>query len=180
MDVHFDDAWIRRHLKHGDSRIGRRRVAFDQHGHFEIGRGVFDRGDKIEIVRKILDRRHEHKQLPFPRLNAEGRTCDPGGGFALLRRLCVVRGRFQASSAKGGSVNRWRLRSGFSGRLDRSLEWIGIVGIGNVFRFGPGKRFERQSISHRRIARDEKHLLRCEKPWLAGPAGSAGSGWYPP
>ena len=172
MNVHFDDAWIRSHLQYVDSRIERGRVAFDQHGHFQIGSGIFDCRDQVEIVRKILHWRHKHKQLPVSRLNAKGRACYPGRGFTLLRRLSMVRARFGIIRKRrpGEQVT---LAFRLFGQVQPLLEWIGIVGIGNVLRFRPRKRFEGQSIPHGRIAGDEKHFLRREKPRLAGPAWSA-------
>ncbi len=57
------------------------------------------------------------------------------GGFR------VVRGRFRIIRERrlGEQV---ALTFRLFGQARPLLEWIGIVGIGNVFRFGPGKRFE--------------------------------------
>ena len=54
---------------------------------------------------------------------------------------------------------------------------IGFERINDIFRLGPGKRLERQTVSDRRIARNQKYLLGCEKPGLARPARLALAWW---
>ena len=51
MHVHLDDAGVGRDLDRVEARIARRRLAFDDHRQAERARGVFHRGDEIEIIR---------------------------------------------------------------------------------------------------------------------------------
>ena len=60
MDVDLDDARVRRHLKHPQAWIARRRVAFEHDRHPQLRRGRFDRGQQLEIVVDLRQRRHEH------------------------------------------------------------------------------------------------------------------------
>ena len=71
LDVHFDHAWIGSHFKDGDTGIVGRGITFDQHRHGEMSGGIFDGGDQIEIVRQVVDGRHEDIELALARLHAE-------------------------------------------------------------------------------------------------------------
>ena len=73
------------------ARIVRRQLAFDDHGHFERGRRVFDRGDQLQVVFDRGHRRQEHVQSAVARLDAQRRPHDPGGRFAQLGHAVAQR-----------------------------------------------------------------------------------------
>ena len=103
MDVDLDHARVGRHLDHVEPRIGRRRVAFEQHRQVELGRGVFDRGHELEEFLGTLGRRHEDAELAVARLDRQG---GPDGaqllaGCAPRRRLAVPRCRCLAAASAG-------------------------------------------------------------------------------
>ena len=52
MDIDLDDAGIGRDLDDVDARIEGRRIAFDVDRRADFGRGVFDRREQVEIVRR--------------------------------------------------------------------------------------------------------------------------------
>ena len=62
VDVHFDDARVRRDLQHPQARIARRRIAFEHDGQPEFGRRRLDGRHQLEIVLERRERRHEHVQ----------------------------------------------------------------------------------------------------------------------
>ena len=174
VDVYFDNARVRGDLEQAGPRIVRGRVAFEHYRHLEMIGGVFNGSHQVEIVGDVLDRRQEDEDLPIARFDAERRARDPGSGFAHFRRLWAVLGghRFVGYAWRDKQVP---LALRLLRKLGAGCERIGIVGIGDVFGLGPGKRFEGQTVSHGRIAGDEKHVIRGEEPRLAGPAGSAGA-----
>ncbi len=173
MNVQFDHAGIGRHLEHSNSRIERRRVAFEHHRHVEVRGRVLDRRDQIQIVRQILQRRHENEQLPFPRLQAQCGPRNPRHGLVLLRRLRAL----QCGLPQIGHRRRRSEKIRPPRRLHRQhiarRKRIGIGGILGIFRLGPRQRIQRQAVTDRRIAGNEKYLFGPQKPGLASPARRA-------
>ena len=98
MDVHFDDAGIGRHFNHAQARIVRRRVALDDHRHFQMRGGVFDGRQQVDIVFGHRQRRHEHEQTAVASLDAQGGAHDPRRRFGQRRAcdhgriVCVIAG----------------------------------------------------------------------------------------
>src|SRR4051812_17215002 len=62
LNIDFDYAGIRRHLDHLDTGIERWRVALDVHLYLHFFGGRLQRGDELEIVLELFDRRHEGAQ----------------------------------------------------------------------------------------------------------------------
>ena len=52
----------------------RRGIAFDVNGLSDFARGFFDAGDEGGIVFGVLQRRHEHAQPAFARLDGQRRA----------------------------------------------------------------------------------------------------------
>lgn len=50
-------------------------------GGYDLRVAVFDARDEIEIIFRLLDRRHEEVQPTVPRLDAQRGANDPRGGF---------------------------------------------------------------------------------------------------
>ncbi len=137
LEVHLDDARVGRDLEHRNTRIVRRRVAFDHNRQFKIRRGIFNRRHKVQVVGWILDRRHEDEEFPVARLNAYRRTRDPLRRLALLRLLGVGgRFRFVQERRRGKQVGPSRR---LFGELVPILKRIGIVAPRDVLRLGPWK-----------------------------------------
>ena len=74
MDVHLDDAGVRRHLDDAEPRIGRRLIAFDVHRQAELSRRRLDHGEELEIIGQGLQRGHEDAQASVPHLDAQRRA----------------------------------------------------------------------------------------------------------
>src|ERR1017187_4002887 len=62
MHVHFDHARVGRDGELVQARIARRRLAFDDDRRAHFGDDGFDAGDEIEIIFRVLNRRHENMQ----------------------------------------------------------------------------------------------------------------------
>src|SRR5450432_3839910 len=61
LDVHFDNAWIGGNFENANAGVGGWRVPFDHDGNSKMRGCVFDGGYQVQIIRQMLDRRHEHK-----------------------------------------------------------------------------------------------------------------------
>ena len=60
VDIYFDDSRIGRDFDLLDARIGGRRIPVDNDGSLEMGGRVLDRGEKIDVVFRVREGRHEH------------------------------------------------------------------------------------------------------------------------
>ena len=179
MYVDFDHAGVRSHFERRDAWIEGRGVALNRDRHPQVGRGVFDGGDQVEIISQEFERRHEDIELALAHLDAQSRARDPRGGFALLGNFLVLGRAKLFRRRKVGGLSE---EVGFAFRPFRKfvagLEWVRIEGILDVLGLCPGERFKRQAVTQGRIARHQEKLWRCRKPGLAGPARRAGSGGY--
>src|SRR5437764_8218324 len=80
MDIDLDDARIRRDLDDVEAGIEWRRIAFHMHRDIELGRRRLDRSNELEVILKLLDRRHEDTNATFARLDRQGGAHRHGGG----------------------------------------------------------------------------------------------------
>ena len=94
MDIDLDHAGIGRDFQHIDARIGRRRITFDMHRHFQFGRGRLDRAEQLDIILQPLDRRHEDGHASVARFDRQSRADmhadrDLSPSFAAPRAACA-------------------------------------------------------------------------------------------
>ena len=68
-NVDFNDSGIRSDFQFVQARIIRRRVAFHPNGNIQVGTGVFDGGDQIQIIRQARGRRKENMHASVARFN---------------------------------------------------------------------------------------------------------------
>ena len=115
MDVHFDDAGIRRDVQHLDARIARRRVALDRDRRWPAPAAASIAASSDDVVLDARQRRHEHVQMAVAHLHAE-------------RRLDHFLRRDFASPARACALGRDRSRR--LGKLAPRREGIdGVLGI---------------------------------------------------
>ena len=81
VDVHLDDARVRRHAEAVEARILRRLVAFEDHRRIHGFGGRFDRGDQLEVVLELVGGRHEYIEHAVARLGAHRGARDLGRGL---------------------------------------------------------------------------------------------------
>jgi hypothetical protein len=84
VDVDLDDTWVWRDLDDIHAMVGRRPITFHMNRDFQVRRGRLDRGEQLQIIFKLLDRRHEHAQAPIARLDGER------GAHRYIRRSAIA------------------------------------------------------------------------------------------
>ena len=95
LDIDFDDAGIGRHFDHIETRIMRRRIAFDPNGQARRFRGRFERREKFNNL-QVSRRRHESVEHAVARLERHRRSharCAFGlieDGLALRRGIETI------------------------------------------------------------------------------------------
>ena len=94
LDVDLDDAGIGRDFEHIEPRIGRRPIAFDVNRQIERSRGRLDGGEQIEIIRKLLGRRHEDADVPVAHFDGQRRAHRHCIGSAVRTRRALHDERF--------------------------------------------------------------------------------------
>ena len=153
-------------LKWLSAVIVRRRVALDQHRQAQLGGGVLDGGDQVEVILQVLLRRHEDVQPAVARLDAQGGADRAGVGLAVRRRP-IVRDRNVRpwDWTSRPAIRRQRGRAAAAGSERRTDRLV----TARVLRGDPRQRVERQAKAHRRIAGDQVQVLAAQEPAAAHP-----------
>src|SRR5690606_37879339 len=80
VHVYLDHAGVRGEAQGLHAVVMRWRVAFYDHGDAELGGGVLQGGDQIQVVLAVARRRHEDVEATLAGLHAQGRPHVVGGG----------------------------------------------------------------------------------------------------
>ena len=179
MDVHLDHAGVRRDADHVEARIDRRGVALDLDRQADLlGRGL-RRGDELEIVLELLDRRHEDAEPPVARFDRQRgadhrRRCRRASARSVPGSAGFVRGE------RGDPLRMLPQRLALRQRPARDGR-IGLDDIRERRWRNMGKRAERQAIADRTVAgrqikarRGGSSIFRCAS---AGPSACACQRW---
>ncbi len=145
LHVDLDHARIGRHLDHLDARVERRCVAFDVHLQLQLFGGCLDRGDQVEIILDLLDRRHEDAQHAIAQLDRHRGAHRQRFGD-LLQCLPQLVGQ----------------------RITRRHR-IGLDDVGKILRCNMFERADREPQAQRGIAGEEEQVAAADLPALAAP-----------
>src|SRR6188508_1648337 len=125
--------------------------------------GSLDGSDDFEVILQSPQRRHENVEHTVSRLSAHCSSRQPGRAFTLLR--CAVN-RFPAGCRLTLGL---KLKLRVSGQRRTSYGWIRRKDVRIIAFRSPRLRLERQSISHRRVARNQITPLVAKKPGACAP-----------
>jgi hypothetical protein len=104
VGVDLDHARVRGDFDLAEAMVEGWGVAFDENRELELGCGVFDGVDELDILFGTLDGRHEDMEFAAAWLDGK-RGADGGvgtGGESLLADLLAYRGGFTEDGALGG------------------------------------------------------------------------------
>ena len=168
MGVDLDDPGVGGDLQHREPRVGRRRVAFDDHRRIELGRGVLDPSQQIDVVVGVGEGREEHVEPPVARLHHQSGAYHPVGRLPGRRGpVAGARNRCgRPDPAARQDVPRRQRRSG--------RERILLDHGRRMTRIDPGERVQRQAQAGRRVAGDEQQMFAAQQPETALPHPGAG------
>ena len=169
MDIDFDHAGIGRDGEFAQPPVGRRRVTLDQHRHCQLGGGLLDASQQIQIILQLPQRRHEDVEVTFTRLHAQGGV-DHGLGIrrrgwlfleiaarglrASSQKLAIAAHYLAMDIAQRGAELEQRLRMRYF-----------AVGFPD-----PGQGRQRQPITHRRVTGNQIQMLATQRPRSAHPS----------
>src|SRR6056297_1526381 len=190
-DVDLDHARIGRDPELADPRIHGRRIALELDRKRELRSDVLDGRDELDEGLEASERRQEDLQLTAAGLDAERASDDPVGRLLIARRLesvrhcpdlrgtrCEVGGPLLPLASRLHSrttrlavpsippSEREVLARGQGGALDIGVE---LEGDRAIVLGDPGERIERESVAHRRVARDQVAALRAYEPLARSP-----------
>ena len=158
LDVHLDDARVRRDLERLDPGIEGGGVPFERDGHQQGFRGRLDQSDEFQVIVGSPQGRQKHVELTAARLDAE-RVAHDGVRTARLIRMTIAA---DANADRRLSSPRLRQVATFFPRV--------LLDDRGTFRCGsPGERIERQPVAHRRVAGNQEQMLAAQRPAAAHP-----------
>ncbi len=98
VNIHLDHTRVWRHQELLHAPVFWRLIAFDQHRHLKLGRGLFDQCHQVEVTFQIRQRWHKDMQGAVTRLDAQRganhRLPDSLGLLCLVLALLFVFGGF--------------------------------------------------------------------------------------
>ena len=156
MDVDLDDAGVRRHLQLAKARVGRRLVALQHHRDAQLRGGLLHRGQQVQEVLEVGQRRQEHVDETLADLHAQRRRHVPGVAAMLLGH------RLRGRRPRRGPVAQLQRRA-LGERIGRRLRLL-------VRRL---QARQRQAQPQRRIARQQVQALAAQAPACGAPRAAA-------
>ncbi len=170
MDVHFDHAGVGRDAELLEARIDGRRVAFEAHRQFQVGRRRLDCGQQRD---EIFQQRHRRQE------DAEHAVAHFGTQRGVHDFMRVVAGLGRAAA---GYVHLEPRDFGFGrcfGQWREFLERVALEIRFLVAGLDPGQGGQRQAQAERRIAGNQVEVFAAQGPGAGAEARWQSGRWRP-